>query len=180
LRPLFFHIIDRIILNSRSSIMPKEEKPSVLSKFLAVNSKPTKETFPELPDVLIWFRCLLAVLYGTYLGFTPGRSNGGVNVLLGFNFITFVPVLYCSTFLGADQASYDNKILLSGVLSSGALMLLIWTYLYTLEHEADAQMLASILSSAVGAADESSASIVDGMGGEEVGVPPPVAEDSEF
>mmetsp|Transcript_82110 Transcript_82110/g.230364 ORF Transcript_82110/g.230364 Transcript_82110/m.230364 type:complete len:158 (+) Transcript_82110:147-620(+) len=153
-----------------------EEKPSLLSKFLAVNSKPTKETFPELPDILVWFRCALAALYGTYLGLTPARENAGVNVLLGFNFITFVPVLYCSTFLGADQESYDNKILLTGLLSSGALMLLIWTYLYTLGHEADAQMLASILSSAMVGAEES---IVDGVGGEEAGTIPPVAE-SEF
>eukprot|EP00429_Kryptoperidinium_foliaceum_P062676 CAMPEP_0176078184 /NCGR_PEP_ID=MMETSP0120_2-20121206/39098_1 /TAXON_ID=160619 /ORGANISM="Kryptoperidinium foliaceum, Strain CCMP 1326" /LENGTH=156 /DNA_ID=CAMNT_0017411929 /DNA_START=78 /DNA_END=548 /DNA_ORIENTATION=+ len=156
--------------------MPAEEKPSVLSKFLAINSKPTKDTFPELPDVVIWFRFTLATLYGLFLGLSPTYRSGGSNVIFGFNFIVFVPVLYCSTFLGANQESYDNKILFSGVMSSVAWLLLIWTYLYTLDHEGEAETLASILSSSVGAeanvATERGETIADSI--------PPIGEDSEF
>ena len=161
--------------------MSTKEKQPLLSKLLAVNSKPTKETFPELPDLLVWFRFVLGALYGAYLGLTPARDHTGVNILLGFNFIAFVPFLYCTTFLGTDQASYDNQLLFSGLLSSLALMLLIWTYLYTLEHDADAQLLASILSSAVGGGGKESPILVDGMGGGEgAGTVPPPGIESEF
>ena len=34
--------------------MTEETEKTVLQKLMAVNSKPTKETFPELPDALIW------------------------------------------------------------------------------------------------------------------------------
>ena len=95
-----------------------------------------------------------------------------------------MPVLYCSTFLGADQASYDNKILFSGVMSSVALMLLIWTYMYTLEHEGDVSTLSSILTSSMGGSQSDPSSIVEGdaMGGDAAAdtQPPPVAEESEF
>ena len=129
--------------------MSKEEKPSVLSKFFSINSKPTLATFPELPNVLVWFRFVLALVYGLYLGlFAPQRSSG-TNLLFGFNWIVFVPSIYCTTFLGAEQASFDNKILFSGVLSSSALMLLIWTYLYTSQNEADVQVMASILANSL-------------------------------
>jgi hypothetical protein len=135
---------------------PQPPKESVLSKFFAINSKPTKETFPELPNVIVWFRFLLAIAYGVWLGMNPGNRAGGVNLLYGLNFITFLPVLYCSTFLGADQDSYENKIIFTGVLSSLALMLLIWTYMYTLQHENDTQALLTILINAMPKNDEDS------------------------
>ncbi len=157
--------------------MVKEEKPSILSKFLAINSKPTKQTFPELPNVILWFRFTLAVLYGTYLGMASVQRSNGANLMFGFNFIVFVPSVYCSTFLGADQESYESKILFSGVLSSTALMLLIWTYLYTSDHDSDAQALASILAGAIQGND----SLLEGEIGIAVGGDvPPVTGESEF
>ena len=122
-----------------------EEKESLLSKFFAINSKPTMETFPELPDMIVWFRCILAVAYGLWLGLASGRT-GGANVIFGLNFVSFVPVVYCSTFLGADSESYNNKLLFAGLFNAMALLLLIWIYLYTLEHEADEHILSAFLS----------------------------------
>ncbi len=165
------------IRRSLFSRMTKDGKPSLLSKFLAINSKPTKETFPELPDVIVWFRFVLALVYGIWLGMSPIYRSGGANLLFGLNFITFVPVMYCSTFLGADQEAYDNKIIFSGVLSSVALMLLIWTYMYSLEKEADAQVLASILFGMTAGEGDLTA---DGSDSEGLGSVPPVTQESEF
>ena len=139
---------------------PQDDQPppkeSVLSKFFAINSKPTKETFPELPNIVVWVRCILAIAYGVWLGMNPGNRGGAVNLLYGMNLVTFLPVMYCSTLLGADQDSYENKIMFSGVLSSFALMLLIWTYMYTLQHENDTQALLTILMNAMPKNDEDS------------------------
>lgn len=155
-----------------------EAKPSIFSKLIAINSKPTKETFPELPNIIIWFRCILAITYGVFLGMSDTHRSGGANVIFGLNFITFVPVLYCSTYLGADQQSYDNKILFAGVINSVALMLLIWIYFYTANHESDAAALASMLSNAIGASSAGEDPIADGgMAAEET---PPVVEEAEF
>jgi len=163
--------------------MSKGEKESILSKFFAVNSKPTKETFPELPKILVWFRFTLAVLYGAYLGLGNSPRTSGADLIFGFNFIVFVPSVYCTTFLGAEQASYDNKILFSGVLSSTALLLLIWTYCYTVKHEAEVGALASILaysiSGGVGGGDPILES-VGGAGEATLGDVPPMTQDSEF
>lgn len=72
-----------------------ESKASILQKFFALNSKPTKETFPELPNMVIWMRFVLAACYGFWLG--AGTQRGGVGILFGLNFVTFVPILYCNT-----------------------------------------------------------------------------------
>ena len=34
--------------------MTEKSEKTVLQKLIAVNSKPTAETFPELPDALVW------------------------------------------------------------------------------------------------------------------------------
>lgn len=117
--------------------------------------------------MIVWFRFLLAVLYGTYLGVPNSHRSSGANLLFGFNFIVFVPSLYCTTFLGAEQASFDNKLLTNGVVSSTALMLLLWTYFYTLEHDNDAEALAAILASSIGAGAD-----IDGMDPDAGDVPP--------
>lgn len=123
------------------------EKASPLAKFFAINSKPTKETFPELPDMIVWFRCILAIVYGLWLGTRGVARTGGANAIFGLNFVAFVPVVYCSTFLGADQESYNNRLLFAGVVNAVALLMLIWIYMYTLDHEADEQILSTFLGS---------------------------------
>ena len=98
---------------------------SQLKKFVSINSKPNQDTFPELPDVIVWFRFALALLYGSFLGLS-NHSKGAAGILFGLNFISFIPVLYCNFILGADSDSYGSKLYFSGVLNSLALMLLIW------------------------------------------------------
>jgi hypothetical protein len=94
--------------------MSESKKESNLGKIFAVNSKPTATTFPELPDYIVWARFILAVGYGIWLG-TSGQSRGGAGLMFGLNFVVFLPMLYCTTFLGADSESYGTKILFSGV-----------------------------------------------------------------
>ena len=103
-------------------------------RMVAINSKPSKETYPELAQNLIWVRFVLAIIYGTYLGlYNTSRTWAGL--MLGLNFITFLPIIYCSTFLGADNESYGNKVFFGGVLQSVSLMFLIWIYFFTTDHE---------------------------------------------
>ena len=155
-----------------------EEKASSISKFFALNSKPTKETFPELPDYVVWARCILAILYGIWLGFSNIERSAVTNFAFGLNFVTFLPVVYCSTYLGADHEAYDNKLLFAGVFNATALLVLIWTYQYTMEHEQDEKIFASALVStvkgAVGTAD-----ILDGFVDGDMAIPP-IVEESEF
>jgi hypothetical protein len=39
----------------------KSSVSDILKKALAINSKPTEESFPELPDVLIWARFVIGL-----------------------------------------------------------------------------------------------------------------------
>lgn len=69
--------------------------------------------------------------------------------MFGLNFITFVPMLYCTTFLGANQDSYGTKLLFSGVVNGFATMLLIWIYIYTISHVDDEKVLATALENSI-------------------------------
>uniref|UniRef100_A0A7S0F4L3 Uncharacterized protein n=1 Tax=Craspedostauros australis TaxID=1486917 RepID=A0A7S0F4L3_9STRA len=131
-------------------------EPTLLSKFLSINSKPTAETFPELPDMIIWFRCFLAIFYGAYLGLMRTSTSHASGIIFGLNVITFVPYVYCQTFLGVADESYGNKILFGGVFNALALMLLVWTYFYTTEHATEEAAFAQALLAAK--------AIVDGEG----------------
>jgi hypothetical protein len=122
----------------------KRSLSSNLKRMVAINSKPNAETFPELPNILIWVRFVLAIAYGTYLG-VYNKSRTWAGLMMGLNFITFLPILYCSTFLGADNESYGAKVIFGGVLQSVSLMFLIWIYFYTKAHEADELKLGELL-----------------------------------
>ena len=69
-------------------------KPA-LQKAVSIQSNPTEESFPELPDVLVWVRAILALLYGCYAGRQP--LVGGAVVFQALNLLTFVPYLYCTS-----------------------------------------------------------------------------------
>jgi hypothetical protein len=157
--------------------MSETKQSTPLQKFFAMNSKPTKDTFPELPDMVVWMRFILALTYGAWLGL-GAMSTGGANVIFGLNFVTFVPIVYCSTYLGADSDSYDTKIFFSGVINSVALLLLIWTYFYTLEHAEDEAKFSAALANAVtGAVNAAVNGSDDGI---TMTVSEPVVEESEF
>mmetsp|Transcript_16742 Transcript_16742/g.40807 ORF Transcript_16742/g.40807 Transcript_16742/m.40807 type:complete len:149 (+) Transcript_16742:100-546(+) len=128
--------------------MTEKSEKTVLQKLLAVNSKPTKETFPELPDALIWLRAGLAVAYGCWLGMSTMASEGA-GLLMGINLITFVPFIFCSTYLGANTDSYGSQILTSGTFNALALLLLIWIWFYTAEHENEENAIVAALKAAV-------------------------------
>jgi hypothetical protein len=57
--------------------------------------------------------------------------------MFAVNLITFVPVLYATTYLGANQEEYGTKLIFGGVAQGVALVLLIWVYFYTEYHDVD-------------------------------------------
>ncbi|EEC49425.1 predicted protein [Phaeodactylum tricornutum CCAP 1055/1] len=116
---------------------------ATLAKALAFNSKPTEETFPEFPKVLIWFRFLLGLSYGLYLGLNDYRS--GTLPLQALNLITFLPVMYAKLYLGMDGDHFQTQTVFAGTFQAMSLCLLIWIYLFTAAHEADESKLASLL-----------------------------------
>ena len=120
-----------------------ENFKSVLKKALALNSKPTEESFPELPEVLVWLRFLLAVAYGAFLGIKDVRS--GTMPLQALNLIAFVPVMYCRFYLGAGAEVFPTQVIFSGLFNALALCVLIWLYYFTLHHEEEEAKLSSFL-----------------------------------
>jgi hypothetical protein len=143
-----------------------------LKKLVSFGSKPNASTFPELVNVIVWMRCLLAIGYGIHLS---RGTVGGLGMLYGLNVVSFLPLLY-TILLGADLDSYDN-IIFAGVPNSLALMLLVWIYCYTLENADEEAALTNMIEvmrtvTTVGQED----------GGAETDVPeaPKVDADSEF
>ena len=147
----------------------------VLKKALAMNSKPTEESFPELPEVLIWQRFLFGVLYGFYLGLNGVRS--GVMPLQALNLICFVPLVYVRLFLGADSETFVSQALFSGTFQAVAICLLIWIYFFTADHPDDEAKLSTLLAS-VAAPDEGLSGLNDATAASSGTVPS--GEDSEF
>lgn len=120
---------------------------SVIKKALSFNSKPTEDSFPELPTVLIWLRFLLAISNGTYLGMNG--AMGGAVMLHTLNLIAFIPVMYCRLYLGTGMNEYGSKVIFSGLLPAIALSTLLWIYLFTALHAEAEGKLASMLISTV-------------------------------
>lgn len=148
---------------------------TALEKAVKINSKPTEETFPELPTVLIWLRFLLALTYGTFLGSNP-TVQGWTVLLHQLNLIAFLPVMYCRLYLGVEGEHFGLQMIFSGTFQALALSLLIWMYFYTLHHELQEGKLASMLMTSDGGlmSDNSGAEM------DEPVVAVPEQEDSEF
>lgn len=125
--------------------MFEKEKES-LGKFLSFGSKPSAETFRELPDCLVWFRFILAMSYGFHMGFTTtDNQRGAAPLLMALNFVAFAPLLYCALVLQSNNDSYGGKLLFAGLPNAMALVLLIWIYFYTRDHFEEEQKLESLL-----------------------------------
>lgn len=159
-----------------------------LKKAVAINSKPTTETFPELPQVLIWIRFVLGAAYGTYMGLQGVK--GGARLLQAVNLIGFLPYIYCRLYLGisenGEEGSFGTStIVFSGTAQAVALALLIWTYLYTAQMEDEELKLAALLVARVSeniGGDSlvgSDSSILDSMPEEEP-LSVPVVDQDEF
>lgn len=158
-----------------------EKQQIALGKFLSPGSKPTAESFPELPECITWMRFFLAVNYGIYMGFTVlDNSRGAVPLLMGLNFVAFAPMMYSMVVLQADNDSYAGKLLFVGLPNAMALVVLIWIYYYTMSHEEEEETLRRLLE-AVKATQGTSGE--DGSGGDPADVvedvSPPM-EESEF
>jgi hypothetical protein len=124
---------------------------ALLSKFFDLGSKPNLETFPELPQVVIWVRAILGLIFGAYMGLVA--KQGAAGLILGLNVITFIPTIYCKSMLLADIESYGMSVQFGGVTNALALSVLIWIYGYTWRHsDAEAKLghLAALIRSSAG------------------------------
>jgi len=129
---------------------------ATLRKAVAINSKPTEETFPELPTILVWIRFFLGAAYGTYIGRRGIKS--GTLVLQALNLIAFLPFVYCRMYLGTEGEAFGFQIVFSGTAQALALALLLWIYFYTAQMEEQELKFANML---ILPADD-----VDAIGGE--------------
>jgi hypothetical protein len=131
----------------------KSSVSDILKKALAINSKPTEESFPELPDVLIWARFVIGLFFGFYYGLKDAR--GGVLPLQVLNLVCFVPVLYCRLYLGLESNVYASNLIFAGTFQAVALFLLIWLYFYTRNHgQEEANLVKLLLNTTVAATND--------------------------
>ena len=120
----------------------------ILKKAVAINSKPTEESFPELPQILIWMRFVLGASYGIYVGLQG--LKGGALALQVLNLVAFLPYIYCRMYLGVSESGEAGSfgtatIIFSGTAQGVALALLIWIYFYTAQMEDQESKLAALL-----------------------------------
>ena len=116
---------------------------AILQKAAAFGSKPTEETFSELPKVLVWMRFVVGASYGYYLGANGVRS--GVMPLQAMNVIVFIPMMYLRFYLGAPQDAFASQSFFSGTFNAFALCMLIWITMFTAQHEAEESLLVQAL-----------------------------------
>lgn len=107
--------------------------PALFRKAVAINSKPTEETFPELPTILIWMRFVLGAAFGTYVGLKGVKS--GAIALQALNMVAFLPFVYCRMYLGTEGDAFGTSIIFAGTVQAVALALLLWIYFYTAQME---------------------------------------------
>jgi hypothetical protein len=149
-----------------------------IRKMIAINSKPTEASFPELPSVLIWMRAILAIAYGWYLGTHNIRS--GVLVINMLNLVAFIPVMYCRLYLNVQSTDqYSSSILFSGLFQAMALALLVWIYCFTSQHEETELKLSNFLilpTAPISLEDNDGTTTTEAASSPEISV----SEDSEF
>lgn len=118
--------------------MSKEDRKSpqaILNQFFNAGSKPTPQSFPELPQCVIWMRCFCAILYGVYLGVND--RMGAINMIFGMNIVAFFPVFYCQWVLLADGDVWENKLVFAGIPNAAGMMLLVWIFVFSQAHESE-------------------------------------------
>lgn len=64
--------------------------------------------------------------------------------MFALNLVTFIPIFYATTYLGAKQEEFGAKLIFGGVFQGLALTLLIWLYMYTASHPEDEAAFASV------------------------------------
>lgn len=103
-----------------------------MSKLSSFRSNPSHETFPELPDAILWIRIVLGVTYGISLGLR--NQVGFAGIMFATNVVTFLPILYINSYLNADTDSYKNGLNFVGVPNAMATCMLVWIIMFTHEH----------------------------------------------
>ena len=97
---------------------------------LVRGSRPSKDTWPELPDVLRVARVGLGLLVGVACGLAglTGWSGVLLYALVALGGVRWL----CASFLEADEESYGagSPLLLEGLQPGLAVCLLAWTLLY--------------------------------------------------
>jgi hypothetical protein len=125
----------RVVFNPRIATMMFEKELKVFRKLVSFGSRPTPETFRELPDCMVWMRFVMAVSYSVYVFWHKETENsrGAVPLLMALNFVAFVPLLYCRVVLLAEAEAYGGgQLIFNGLANAMALVLLMWIYFYTL------------------------------------------------
>ena len=136
-------------------------KKSIFAKLTDYQSKPTEEMFPELPDILIWIRIVLGVLYGVSLGLR--NQVEWVGILFALNVTTMLPTVYVSAFLGATEDNFKQGLTFVGVPNAMATCLLVWIMVFTHQHEEEESAFARAIVQKV--VDAATAAASDGEGG---------------
>ena len=72
------------------------------------------------------------------------KNHGGMGVFLAVSSLTFLPIMYCDTFLRANKDSYSNLTFV-GVPNAFALCILIWILFFTMDHPNEETQFASML-----------------------------------
>ena len=91
-------------------------------------------------------------MYGVSLGMR-GETKGLSGILFGLNIVTFLPMFWFRSYLGADIGSYKS-LKFVGVPNAVALLLLVWISFFTMKHEASETSLQSTLLNMVIVSDE--------------------------
>merc|ERR1719401_2360637 len=113
-----------------------------ISQFFTYSSSPTKESFPQLPDCIIWMRLSIGFFYGIYLGVTD--YFGGIGLFVGVSMITFIPLSYVDKFLKGNTESYEG-LTFKGVLNALSMLTLVWVSIATMNHPEDESRLTMAL-----------------------------------
>ena len=106
---------------------------STWSKFADPYSRPTFESFPELPECVTLVRFFVGVVYGFSLGYRD--MTGGIGILMGASAVMFLPLIYVEQFLKAQVSNYPSNVAMAGVVQGMAAMVLVWVTIYTMMHE---------------------------------------------
>ena len=103
---------------------------AVLSKALKKGSRPSKDSFPELPKLLQQFRLLAGIAVGLLCGLTAATGWTGFTL---YGLVAVVATyVYYNVFLEADLDSFGGPqtLLMEGLQNGLAIMMLVWTIFY--------------------------------------------------
>ena len=72
-------------------------------------------------------------------------SSSSIVLVFGLNLITFLPIVFMSTFLNVQIDTYKQSVNFAGVANALAVMLLVWMIIFTKQHGGEEAVLAAAL-----------------------------------